>query len=252
MALTGSQTQMSFGRYLQWCRKTKNLNLEVVALDLKIGTSVLKAIENEDLSRMPEPVFAKGFLRGFARLVDADEARVIQDYLQRLNQFKQTIVSSENLVRENDLFWKKLIMSGTVIFILISLTVFLSTRHEEQVRHQKQTDKGRVAVTSEPVLTPPADCGDEINDTGSVLPGDTDTKTIRLSVVAVADTWLKINIDNNKNREYTLRPGDRLEFEALRRYNLLIGNAAGIKLFANDVPVELPREQGKVVNIDIP
>lgn len=252
MTLT-RDTQMSFGRYLQWCRKSKNLTLEVIAQDLKVGTGVLKAIENEDLSRMPEPVFAKGFLRGFARIVDADEARVIQDYLQRLNQFKRTILSSENMVRENDLFWKKLITSAVVVIILISLTVFVSTRHEEKVTGKGQTDKNKIVKTPVSTESPPGDYGDALNDTGNVVfPDDRESEAIRLSVVAVADTWLKINIDNKKNREYTLRPGDRLEFEALRGYNLLIGNAAGVKLFVNKAPLEIPREEGKVVNIDIP
>lgn len=234
--------QMSFGRYLQWCRKTKKLGLEVVADDLKVGIGVLKAIENEDLARMPEAVFAKGFLRGFSRIVDADEARVIHDYLLRLQQHQRTVQSNLNLVRENDLFWRKLLVSTTAIATLIFLTVFAATRPE------KNTDKASLTTTTVGSALP------VMEDNCLDVPGETgmNPEMIRLSVVTVADTWIKITIDNEKIREYTLRPGDRLEFEAIRGYNLLIGNASGIELFANEKPVDIPSDEGNVIKIDIP
>ena len=249
--MLSNDTQMSFGQYLQWCRKTKNLSLGVIAYELKVGTGVLTAIENEDFTTMPETVFTKGFLRGFARLVDADEARVIQDYHQRLHQYRMTIQSSRNVARENSLFWHKLMMSATVVLTVMFVTVWVSSNSEEPV-----TAKTGDLTASEAEMVPAnsGNCEETVrNNTRPAVPTDTELpEMICLSVITVADTWIKINIDNEKIRKYTLRPGDRLEFEAARGYNLLIGNAAGIKLFANQVPVDIPVENGKVINIDIP
>lgn len=250
--MLSSDTQMSFGRYLQWCRKTKNLSLDVIANDLKVGIGVLTAIENEDFSIMPEKVFTKGFLRGFARLVDADEARVIQDYYQRLQQFKMTVQSNRNMIRENNLFWQKLMMSAAVIFSVIFLTIFFSTRSEGP---KPVAPKKNVLAAPDPLLSGLDNCESTIhNNTGSAASTEAPPTSgmIRLSIITIEETWMKINIDNEKIRKYTLRPGDRLEFEAARGYNLLIGNAAGVKLFANKVPVDIPEEKGKVINIDIP
>ena len=222
----------------------------MIADNLKIGTGVLTAIENEDFAMMPETVFAKGFLRGFARLVDADEARVIQDYHQRLHQYKMTIQSSRNVVRENRLFWKKLMMSAAVVLSVIFLTIFVSSRSDRQ----QVVEKKNSLKVQDPVSSDHEKCEATIhyNPEEAVSAGEPLSEMIRLSIITIAETWIKVNIDNEKIRKYTLRPGDRLEFEATRGYNLLIGNAAGIKLFANTVPVDLPEENGKVINIDIP
>ncbi len=234
--------ELSFGRYLQSCRKMNNVSLEAIAHELKVGTGVLMAIENEDLSRMPDEVFAKGFLRGYARIVNADEGRVIHSYLQRRQQFDRSILSHYTLARENDLFWRKLMLSLTVLCLVIFLTIFVLSRPEEQI-----------PVAAEPTVPVQADtAGERPAPLSKLSPDKQVSGPIHLSIITVADTWLKIIIDDQKNREYTLRPGDHLEFEAARRYNLLIGNAAGVKLFANRVPVDIPEEPGKVVNIEIP
>jgi len=249
-----NETELSFGRYLQSCRKMNNLGLDDIAHDLKVGTSVLTTIENEDFSRMPDEVYAKGFLRGYSKIVNADEGRVIQNYLQRLQQFNQSVQSDFKLARENDLLWKKLTLSLVVMFLVMFLTIFVLARPEDQTlekNNQKVTPAdSRILTHNEAV--------DFKNNNESASSSEPATKTIpaaetiRLSIITIEQTWMKIIIDNEKTREYTLRAGDHLEFEALRGYNLLIGNAAGIKLFANKIPIDIPGEKDKVVNINIP
>lgn len=242
-----NDTPFSFGRYLQACRKIKKLSLDAIAGELKVGTGVLLAIENEDLSKMPDEVFAKGFLRGFSKIVGADESRVVDDYLKRRHQLNWSIQSSRNLDRENDLFWRKLALSAAVLLSLILLTVFVLSGRKAQDPGMPAAGPSDSAILAQDVSP------DARDNTGTVVsPSETTSQTIRLSVIAVEETWIKIIIDNGQTREYSLRPGDHLYFEAVNGYNLLIGNAAGIKLVANGIPVDLPGEKGKVVNIEIP
>ena len=73
-----------------------------------------------------------------------------------------------------------------------------------------------------------------------------------LKVVTVEDTWMKIIIDSQRPKEYSLKPGDLLELEAASRYYLLIGNAAGVKLTLNGDPVEIMGKHGQVEFVQIP
>ncbi len=243
-----NDTQLSFGRYLRDHRKTKKLSLEAIAGELKIGMDVLQAIENEDLSKMPDKVFAKGFLRGFAKSVDADENRVIYDYLKMLHQFNRSIQASHNLDRENDLFWRKLVVSIIVLLCVIFVTIFVLSGSEDEMPIKEQT-KGLTDSVSSSCAGGPAVSRDT---PGKVSSPETIPEKIRLSVYTLEETWIKIIIDSEKAKEYTLQPGDRLELEACNKYNLLVGNAAGVKLFANRIPIDLPGEKNKVVNIEIP
>lgn len=241
---------LSFGQYLQSCRKTRNIEIDAIARELKIGKGVLRAIEEEDLSKLPDTVFAKGFLRGFAKMVGADERSVIDDYLHQLDQSRQTAprdVDEPVSVKKRSGGRRLTLLSGTLLVVIcLAVVMGVSGRDNPPVpRQQAMAPADSVpAVQAGSVEVPEAE--------ESAAPAENKPQTIRLSVVTVADTWLKIIIDNGKAREYLLRPGDNLDMEASSGYNLLIGNAAGVKLFADTVPVDVPGGRGKVVNIQIP
>ena len=74
----------------------------------------------------------------------------------------------------------------------------------------------------------------------------------RIHLEVVEDTWLKVIVDSLTTKEYSLAPGDTLELEADKGFNLLIGNAAGLKLTFNDDPVTIPGKSGQVVTIQLP
>jgi len=75
---------------------------------------------------------------------------------------------------------------------------------------------------------------------------------LRLNIRTVERTWLKIIVDHHDPVEYSLEPGEEMAFEASTGYNLLVGNATGIKLLLNDNPLPIPGKKGQVVTLQIP
>jgi hypothetical protein len=71
-------------------------------------------------------------------------------------------------------------------------------------------------------------------------------------VTAVKETWVKIIIDEQTPKTYSLNPGDRLELTAKKGFSLLIGNGAAITLKLNEKPVPVPGNQGNMVTIRLP
>ncbi|MFP4039595.1 MAG: helix-turn-helix domain-containing protein [Desulfosudaceae bacterium] len=252
-------TRSSFGLYLSRCRQERGLSINYLASELKLGVNLLVAIENEDFSKLPDPVYTRGFLRSYANLVGADREWVVNDYQQARSLLMRMSRSERELIRENHRFWRRLIGTLVVMLVIMFFTVlFLSpngqSSHQEQgpadnINHRPANLKGSRAVN-------PA--GDRISDSNAVpqdiqdIPDIQDIQDIRLTVITLEETWIKIIIDNEKVKEYTLQPDDRLDMRAENGFNLLIGNAAGVKLFANGVPVKIPGDQGEVVNIEIP
>ena len=74
----------------------------------------------------------------------------------------------------------------------------------------------------------------------------------RLKIITIEKTWLKIVVDDHQPKEYSLKPGDELAFQAVSGYNLLIGNAAGVRLHINNTPIKVPADRGRVVRLQIP
>jgi cytoskeleton protein RodZ len=71
----------SFGAQLKQERERKGVTLEDISLTTKIGTRMLRALEEEHFDQLPGGIFNKGFIRAYARCLGLDEEQAIADYL---------------------------------------------------------------------------------------------------------------------------------------------------------------------------
>jgi len=60
----------------------RGVSLEEIAESTKIGTRLLRALEEEQFDLLPGGIFNKGFVRAYARYLGMDEEQAIADYLQ--------------------------------------------------------------------------------------------------------------------------------------------------------------------------
>ena len=71
----------SLGARLKRERERQKITLDDVATSTKIGTRMLKALENDHFDQLPGGIFNKGFVRAYARHLGMDEEQAIADYL---------------------------------------------------------------------------------------------------------------------------------------------------------------------------
>ena len=65
------------GRALADARATRNLTVAEVAQQLRLSTTQVEALESEAYERLPGPVFVRGFVRNYARLLGLDAAALV-------------------------------------------------------------------------------------------------------------------------------------------------------------------------------
>jgi cytoskeleton protein RodZ len=65
-------------------RLKRKLDLEEISRELKISTRFLQAIENDQYDKLPGGVFAKSFVRQYARLLGLDEEAIADEVQQAL------------------------------------------------------------------------------------------------------------------------------------------------------------------------
>jgi cytoskeleton protein RodZ len=238
---------LSFGQYLQAIRLEKKISLEKVSEETRIGLGILKLIEKEDHEKLPAEVFVKGFLRAYARAIGADGEEAVQRYQSRLkvaHQLPGIEADSDDFASKP--WWRLssvLVVFAAVIFLSIYGLSFFQTSllGGESVKEQKLEEKQpRVEPQSQKELNSDAE------------PAKAAQEKLLLAVTAQENTWLKIIIDNGDPIEYNLGSGDQLELEASFGFNLLIGNATGVKLTLNDKPIEILGKSGEIVNLQLP
>lgn len=82
-------TGIQIGEVLQAARRRRDLDIEAVAEQTKIRAKYLRALEAEDWATLPNPAYAKGFLRTYARLLGLDADALVDEYRRRVGDDAQ-------------------------------------------------------------------------------------------------------------------------------------------------------------------
>lgn len=276
-------SRLSFGSYLQKARLAKGMSIEEVMDYTRISKFVVEQIEADNLSKLPEPVFLKGFLKTFAEAVGADPAEVLRRYNRALGketqepESKSEIQKTEQAIRRVSYKTVKQPRntrkrSGGLMGWLIVLVVgaALAVGIYYYVQHRKNTmppedQAATPAETGAGVETPVPEAapGDDrashsesetdSGNAGDAVPVDkAPVDGHHLEVVCVEKTTVKVSVDNGAPDVYTMKPGDHVDLKAATMFNILVEDKCGVSLFLNNSPVTLPGKCGQSVNIQLP
>ena len=80
----GETPSLSFGEELRRERLIREVSLEEISTATKISVRLLTALEKSDLSRLPAPVFTRGFIRSYSRHLGLDPDEMVNAYLADL------------------------------------------------------------------------------------------------------------------------------------------------------------------------
>ncbi|MBJ90735.1 MAG: hypothetical protein CMO98_12855 [Woeseia sp.] len=75
-----SKEQVAGGERLHVARKAKDIPIEKIAQELNLDEEKVRALETNEFALLGAPVFAKGHLRNYAKLVDIDVKDIMTDY----------------------------------------------------------------------------------------------------------------------------------------------------------------------------
>jgi cytoskeletal protein RodZ len=245
--MKNDKESLSFGRYLQAIRLEKKISLEQVAEQTRIGLGNLLLVEQEDHEQLPAEVFVKGFLRSYAAAVGADGDEAVRRYQSRLGVVHK-IAESEAAVgkSESGWLWKMLVSLGMLLCIIMLSIMAISFLRQKPTDDAYST-QNPAAVDAKPVTGAAQESVSVPQGSDGAVQGK-----LELQIIALEDTWIRVMIDGKDSTKYDLNSGDKIELEATTGYNLLIGNARGLRLTLNDKPIAVPGESGQVVTMDLP
>lgn len=84
------------GDRLQFARISIGLTLQDVANKMHLSESILSSLEENDFEDITAPIFVKGYLRSYARIVNLDENDIIQQYTSFYTDGDPPITSTSN------------------------------------------------------------------------------------------------------------------------------------------------------------
>lgn len=127
----------SIGEFFRQVRETKGLTIDEVASKTRIRTDFVKALEDGNFAKLPDQVFARGFVRSYARSLGLDEDDAIHRFAQSAGTYYDKQAERERLrVRQAEEERKRQVNRKAVaiaIGLAILTLIFLLSREQSSL-----------------------------------------------------------------------------------------------------------------------
>lgn len=224
----------SFGAWLKRQREVREITLREISDESKISFRYLEALEEDRFEVLPAPVFARGFLREYARFVGLDPDEVVNYYISAVpveepeESDGRLIISQE---RQSSV-WPLLSVLGVLLLAVLAF-YWYSNR-----------DSGDGAVPEiVPPTTEPAPNLVETVEPEVVEP-------IRVTLDFRQNSWVDVFVDGERTVSELRVQGESLRASAKREIRLALGNVDGVTLEVNEqaVPLEVANREEVVLD----
>ncbi len=253
----GETPILTFGEELRRERLIRDVSLEEISASTKISIRLLTALEKSDVSKLPAPVFTRGFIRSYARHLGLDPDEMVNAYLADLAPDKSGGASAKKgslrsrFLRGRRAAASTIVISVTAILLVLGL-IARPERHNAgpvpiEQRHMAPVNFKNVAVSPGPAIAMqdehPAQAAPEKREGGVAMVLEFDQ-----------DSWTEVtSADGTPIFSGLSRRGTSQRFESADGFRLTLGNAGGVRVTIDGRPLEPLGGAGQVVrNLALP
>ncbi|MDH4150604.1 MAG: helix-turn-helix domain-containing protein [Betaproteobacteria bacterium] len=251
------------GQRLAESRAQKNLSVAEVALQLKLSTGQVEALEADAYERLPGPVFVRGFVRNYARLLDLNG----EELVAALNLQHEsappgaTAPHSHNIPfpEQRPLRWRRYVAAVLILLIAVALFEILFSQPQTVVVVPPPASPAFPASdvappaaapvpASEPAMPPPPVVSEspKIDAPPVSVAGDPAQAAVTgkgladLHFVFSVESWAEVRDRNDRILFSQLNPaGAEHHVQGRPPLSVVVGNASGVKLLYNGKPFDL-------------
>jgi cytoskeleton protein RodZ len=234
------------GQQLTAAREARGMTADDVAKRLRIRAMFVTALEREDWPAVGEPVYARGFLKNYAKLVglDAEAAAAALDsaYFELAARpdvplpVRDDFAAMQRPVQQGGANWF-VVATGVVAALMLIAVVW---------NFFGMSRGGSAPDIAAPVSPAPASAAPSVLQGASSAAAPEQTSGVDLRLEATQACWLSVTVDGKRVVYDTLPKGAVREFHAAREINLRAGNAGGIVATIDGKPLGTLGQVGQV------
>jgi cytoskeleton protein RodZ len=272
----GEKPSLTFGEELRRERIIRDVSLEEISAATKISVRLLTALESSDVSRLPAPVYSRGFIRAYAKYLGLDPDEMINAYLADVAPEKKREVADSHRGRPRSRFLRGRRAAGTIVVSVTGILLVLglivkpqrrpATAETVPPRELAPVSFKNVSVSpgpspaiqpeSAPSPAPSASAEDAQNTIEPVSTREDSiarTGGVKMVLEFQQDSWTEVYADGRSIFSGLIKKGTRREFEAREGFRLTLGNAGGVRVTVDGRALEPLGQAGQVVrNLPLP
>jgi len=269
------------GNFFKSSRLVKGIEFEEAARATNIRPRMLRALEEDDLVRLPADVYVRGFVKIYAEYLGLDPVEGLALYNRQAADRKggfgdfdaakvSRLKSSDDRPENQPSKWQLLAL--VVVVCLVGFGIyrqFFRSQLPEKGRQQKMETAlaSPASLKADPSLVasvpqdgtpsaasldaePPPDDGSGAGEPST--PADEQESRYVLSVHFTEKTWLWIQLDGGKAHEFAFEAGEQRVWKADKAIDLYLGNAGGVQIMLNGKTFPKLGESGQTKKISLP
>jgi len=271
-APSGENPRASFGSWLRNQREARSVSMREIADNSKISLVYLEALEQDRFDVLPAPVFARGFLREYARVVGLNPDEVVNLYLVAQEERAEGSGRAErpkparadrSSAAPSSLGYGLLLGLAVVVFVAIAaLLSFLAERSKAVPPASNLVAPTTMVAAapatpaiSEPVAGPagaaPTEAAGSRAKVVPGVPGVRDSAPVagpfRVVLNFSQDCWMESVVDGNRRTAELKAAGETVHLEAQQSVTLTVGNSRAVTVEVEGIPFALPESSTRVV-----
>lgn len=273
------------GQLLKTARDEKGLTIEDVSAKLFIGKATLRAIEAGDWEKLPHIVYVKGYVTQYASflgLAEAVKADLSPQEPEPAEKKREESTARREAIPMGRNYRKRIVSVAVTAGVLFAFLIFMNVQRPPHVARSPhaapqvtQPAAAPAAATEAPSVSynrqeAPAESREE---KAAYQPAEERYQTVagqdrtegsydarqekivlapkKLMIACQERTWVAVMIDGSERKEFMLNPEEVVVLSANDKFDLLIGNAAGVKLYYNGKDVGLSGQSGQVKRVTL-
>jgi cytoskeleton protein RodZ len=140
-------------------REAQGLTLAVAANKLRLSAVTLQALESNRYEDLPEPIFVRGYLRAYARLLELDQKVLIAEYNRLIDTLGPVLAPTTRVRRQATA--RALYIRGASALIVVAMVALLGSwwysrlKHDVPAQSRTASSEAEQPASSASVIPPP-------------------------------------------------------------------------------------------------
>lgn len=242
---------MEIGSSLKEAREARNLSLEEVEEETKIRRKYLQALEKEQYDLLPGQVYARAFLKNYARFLNLDVAEVMESFdytparemTQTQDNQKDIGVEPKTYQSQKPRYW--LYLATLVIVLGLTISVYYTARGIGLNRPDREDFR-----TGEQSQVPASDQSNpSIGQQPPAQAPTTSQEGVRLTLSVTKNTcWMRVIVDGTPAFQGEVSAGQTQEYTGSEKISFRLGNAGVVLVKLNGQDLGFLGEEGTVID----
>lgn len=247
---------MDIGNRLKSAREAQGLSLEAIEEETKIRRKYLKALEDEQFDLLPGPVYAKAFLKNYARFLKLDVEDVLTEFNRKVRAYasiEDDEKDSKESVREDrpaKTYSRWYVAVVAVVLLGVSLYYAATGNGFGRTGDQARENPKKTDQIKNNDQKPDAQLNGQ-------QPADPGPAPVELGVnvtlnVKGNQSWILVVVDGNTAFQGLLTSGQSRDFMGNSKIYVRLGNAGAVEVLVNGQNLGYLGSQGDVVDKEFP